>query len=145
MSHQASAAPRIATAAMIQGSGDERDAGGTGAGCETGDGTCAGAGAGRGAASGAASGARPHNSSRLISTLRQPRWSGSPCQSDSSANWIWLNGSGGMTSSIAVCTSFFWLRATSASARTHSDCADCRDQTTIAAFAMPIFSVITSP
>ena len=62
---------------------------------------------------------------------------GLPCQSPIAAKWIWLNGMGGITPSIEVWISFFWLRATSASARTHSDAAAFSDQTTIAALAAP--------
>jgi hypothetical protein len=56
-----------------------------------------------------------------------------------------LNGIGGSRPSIDVWISFFWPRATSASARTHSDAAESADQTTIAALADPIFSAMTSP
>ena len=56
-----------------------------------------------------------------------------------------LNGKGGTQSPIAVWIRVLWLRAMSASARTHSEAADSADQTTRVALASPIFSVITVP
>ena len=90
-----------------------------------------------------ASGA-PASSFKLAHSFRHPCASVSGCHSCRSAQWIWLNGIGGMVPSIVAWTRVSAPRAVSASARTHCDLTASQDHSTTTAAAPRIRSSITS-